>query len=60
MSHGLEPGHYQMCPSCGHPVSEADKSSPKYEEGISCLQCFDSLTEEKIARLREKKRQSRK
>lgn len=60
VSHGLEPGHYQMCPSCGHPVSEADKSSPKYEEGISCLQCFDSLTEEKIARLREKKRQSRK
>lgn len=58
--HGLEPGNYEMCPSCGHPISEADKSSAKYEEEISCPQCFDSLTEEKRARLQEKKRQSRK
>ena len=56
--HGLEAGSYEMCPSCGHPISETDKSSPKYEEGISCPQCFDQLTDEKRVRLQEKKRQS--
>lgn len=55
--HGLEPGSYDMCVSCGHPISDIDKTSPKYEEGISCPYCFDSLTEEKKAKMQEKKRQ---
>jgi UPF0176 protein len=28
--------------------------SPKYEQGISCPYCFDSLTEEKRARQQQK------
>ncbi len=59
VSHGLEPGSYEMCVGCGHPISEVDKTSPHYEEGISCLHCFDSLTPEKRAGLEEKKRQMR-
>ena len=55
VKHGLEPGSYQMCPSCGHPISEADKASPHYQEGISCPYCYDSLTEEK--RVRQEARQ---
>ncbi|ARV60205.1 hypothetical protein BZZ01_17615 [Nostocales cyanobacterium HT-58-2] len=54
---GLEPGNYDMCPSCGRPICETDKSSPKYQEGICCPYCFDSLCEEKKARQQEKKRQ---
>jgi len=46
VSHGLEPGTHDMCRSCGRPISEADKTNPKYQEGISCPYCFDSLTEE--------------
>ena len=57
VGHGLEPGSYDMCPSCGHPISEDDKASPKYEAGISCPHCFDKLTEEKKAKMLEKKRQ---
>ncbi|RUR73758.1 UPF0176 protein [Chlorogloeopsis fritschii PCC 6912] len=57
VSHGLESGTHQMCASCGHPISEIDKTSPKYEEGISCPYCFDSLTEEKRKRQQEKLRQ---
>jgi UPF0176 protein len=45
--HGLEPGTHEMCPSCGHPITEADKTPPKFEEGISCPYCFDSMTAEK-------------
>jgi UPF0176 protein len=57
VGHGLEEGSHQMCRSCGHPISDADKVSPHYEEGISCPYCFDSLTEEKRARMQEKQRQ---
>jgi UPF0176 protein len=57
VSHGLELGTHDMCPSCGHPISDTDKASPKYEEGISCPHCFDNLSEEKKLRMEEKKRQ---
>jgi UPF0176 protein len=57
VGHGLELGSYEMCRSCGHPISEDDKLSPHFEEGISCGYCFDSLTEEKKARQEEKQRQ---
>ncbi|MFH7028809.1 MAG: rhodanese-related sulfurtransferase [Heteroscytonema crispum UTEX LB 1556] len=49
--HGLEPGTYDLCLNCGHPISEEDKASPQYESGISCPRCFDNLTEEKKQRL---------
>ena len=57
VGHGLEIGSHELCFCCGHPISDADKSSPKYEEGISCSECFDSLTEEKKLRQQEKWKQ---
>lgn len=54
---GLEPGSYEMCRSCGHPISAADKTSLYYEEGICCPYCFDTLTAEKRARQQERQRQ---
>ena len=47
--HGLEPGSYDMCPSCGHPISDTDKASPKYESGITCPHSCVDLTDEKTA-----------
>jgi UPF0176 protein len=55
--HGLEAGSYEMCQSCGRPISAADKASPQYESGVSCPYCFNSLTEEKRVRQQEKRRQ---
>lgn len=43
---GLEIGTYEMCCGCGHPIAEADKASPHYQEGISCPYCFEFLTQE--------------
>jgi UPF0176 protein len=40
VKHGLETGSYQMCRSCGHPISEKDMTSSYYQEGISCPYCF--------------------
>ncbi|MEB3178706.1 MAG: rhodanese-related sulfurtransferase [Nostocaceae cyanobacterium] len=57
VGHGLEAGSHDMCRSCGHPISDADKLSPHYEEGISCQYCFDNLTEEKKTRMAEKQHQ---
>lgn len=61
VEHGLEVGTHEMCRSCGHPIAEADKTSPHYQEGISCPYCFDHLTEEKRARqeARQQQMQSR-
>ncbi|MDJ0704550.1 MAG: rhodanese-related sulfurtransferase [Leptolyngbyaceae cyanobacterium MO_188.B28] len=55
--HRLEPGTYNLCHSCGHPISEADKISPHYEAGISCPHCFHILTPEKRLRQEERRRQ---
>lgn len=58
VDHGLTIGSHELCPSCGHPIAEGDKASPHYQEGISCPDCFDRLTEEKRARQEARKRQS--
>ncbi|MBE9201582.1 MULTISPECIES: rhodanese-related sulfurtransferase [unclassified Nodularia (in: cyanobacteria)] len=55
--HGLESGSHERCFCCGHPISAVDKTSSKYEEGMSCPHCFDSLTEEKRVRQHEKWKQ---
>jgi UPF0176 protein len=57
VGHGLEPGNHELCFCCGHPLTDEDKTSSKYEEGISCPWCFDGLTEEKRVRQQEKWRQ---
>lgn len=50
--HGLEEGGHGLCYGCRYPVTDADKASPLYEEGVSCARCHASLTEHKAASLR--------
>jgi UPF0176 protein len=45
VEHGLGEGTHEMCHGCRHPISAKDKSSPHYEEGVSCPYCFEQLTE---------------
>ncbi|MEO1095607.1 MAG: rhodanese-related sulfurtransferase [Cyanobacteria bacterium J06638_28] len=47
---GLEPGNYDLCRACGHPISEADQRSPHYEPCISCPHCHSTMTPEKHAK----------
>jgi UPF0176 protein len=54
VQHGLEPGTYDTCVSCGHPINSEDKLSPHYEQDICCPYCFDSLTPEKRERMKAK------
>ena len=55
----LEKGSHEICYSCRMPVSPAERKSPKYEQGISCPRCIDTLTEKKRASLRERQLQVR-
>jgi UPF0176 protein len=57
VGHGLSLGRHEQCRACRHPLSPEDKASPKFEDGVSCPRCHDSLTEEKRASARERQRQ---
>ena len=56
LKHGLVTGTYSICSGCRMPISQKDKSSKKYEEGVSCSRCYDKLT--KIQKSRFRMRQS--
>ncbi|MDB9528711.1 rhodanese-related sulfurtransferase [Oscillatoria sp. CS-180] len=53
--HGLEPGSYDLCYACGHPISETDKATSYYEPGIACPHCYHELTPEKRSKQEMKK-----
>ncbi len=59
VDHQLQKGHYALCYGCRRPVSEQDRASPQYEQGVSCPHCHDSLTAEQKVRFRERQKQSR-
>lgn len=58
VKHGLEQGRYGVCHACRRPVSENDKASPLYEEGVSCPACHDERTEEQRRRYADRERQT--
>ncbi len=57
VKHGLEIGDYVLCPSCRHPISETDRQSALYEEGVACPVCAENLSDEKRAAGRERQKQ---
>ena len=59
VAQGLALGSHEMCLSCGHPISNEDKTSSKYKYSISCPYCFDQLTQEKRKRQEAKQRQNK-
>lgn len=59
VGHGLAPGSLSLCHACRQPVGDAEKTSPLYEEGVSCPACFSARTEEQRVRYRERHRQEK-
>ena len=57
VKHGLELGSYELCPSCRHPLSAADKNDPRFIEGVACPHCHDSLSAERKAAAAERHKQ---
>ena len=57
VGHGLQPGHYELCRSCRHPLGAADKASPLYEPGVSCARCHGQTTDVQKQAYAERERQ---
>tara|TARA_Y100001936_G_scaffold246422_1_gene290348 strand:+ start:571 stop:1479 length:909 start_codon:yes stop_codon:yes gene_type:complete len=57
LKHGLKMGSYSICSGCRMPISLKDKRSNKYEEGVSCPNCYDKLTEIQKSRFRMRQSQ---
>ena len=57
VNHALEKGSYDQCHACRLPITEADKTSPHYQQGVSCPACFDTRSDAERARFREREKQ---
>ena len=57
LKHGLEIGSYSVCSGCRMPISPKEKRSKKFEEGVSCPNCHDNLTETQKSRFRMRQSQ---
>ncbi|MGY8753656.1 MAG: oxygen-dependent tRNA uridine(34) hydroxylase TrhO [Phycisphaerales bacterium] len=57
VGHGLEIGEYELCRACRYPISNIDKSSSQYLEGVSCPRCHDQTTVEQKASYLERQKQ---
>ncbi|MEO1905254.1 MAG: rhodanese-related sulfurtransferase, partial [Methylococcales bacterium] len=57
VDHSLVKGQYDQCFACRYPVSEADKASEHYIQGVSCPHCFDKVDEQQRQRFKEREKQ---
>ena len=57
VKHNLDVGSYLICSGCRKPISSKDKKSKKYEEGVSCARCYDTLTNTQKSRFRMRQKQ---
>ena len=57
LKHKLKQGTYSVCSGCRKPFSPKDKKSNKYEEGVSCPRCYDTLSNSQKIRFRMRQNQ---
>ena len=57
VKHDLAVGTYFICGGCRNPVSPKEKKTKKYEEGVSCSKCYDTLTKLQKTRFRMRQKQ---
>jgi UPF0176 protein len=57
VKHGLELGSYDRCHACRDPLSDKDKASPLFVEGVSCHNCYHNRTETQRQGYAERKKQ---
>ncbi|MFI3138150.1 MAG: rhodanese-related sulfurtransferase [Methylococcaceae bacterium] len=57
VNHQLQKGIYDQCNACRLPITEANKASPHYVQGVSCPHCFDKITPDQKTRFMEREKQ---
>lgn len=59
VSSGVAEGQYEFCRSCRHPLTANERDNEAFEEGVCCLNCYDTLSSSKKASARERNLQIR-
>ena len=57
VNHALEKGSYDQCHACRLPITNKDKTSDKYQPGVSCPACYDTKSEAQKSRFHEREKQ---
>ena len=57
VKHDLAVGSFSICGGCRIPISSKDKKSKKFEAGVSCPRCYDTLTSAQKSRFRMRQKQ---
>ncbi len=57
VKHNLEVGSYDQCHGCRHPITEEEKQSEHYLEGVHCPRCYADQTPEQRERFSERQKQ---
>ena len=57
VKHDLSVGDYDMCHGCRMPITETDKTSQKYIQGVSCPNCYDQTSEDQKSRYMSRQKQ---
>ena len=57
IKHGLKPGNLKICPGCRNPIKLSERKSNFYEQGVSCPNCYNKLTNSQKQRFRMRQNQ---
>ena len=57
LKHKLKQGTFSVCAGCRTPISILQKKSYKYEKGVSCINCYNTLTKSQKQRFRMRQKQ---
>jgi UPF0176 protein len=57
VKHGLELGEMELCHACRRPISQVDKASAHFVEGVSCPACYGERTDDDRTRFAERQKQ---
>ena len=55
--HGLAEGDHKLCHACRNPITAEEITSPHYEEGVSCSNCYSTRSEDDRLRYRQRQHQ---
>ena len=58
IKHGLKSGNLKICAGCREPIKLLEIKSSYYEEGVSCSNCYDKLTNLQKQRFRMRQKQT--
>ncbi|MCX8996879.1 rhodanese-related sulfurtransferase [Rhizobiaceae bacterium BDR2-2] len=57
ITHGLKEGEHTLCHACRYPLTEEDRRSPLFEEGVSCPHCQGTHSAADLERYRQRQKQ---